>query len=120
MSAPLRHSAFVKHDRHGRSLPVLIALDQRNSLIIDLRRTFYPNVSGREAARLMYQGLARFEAGPWRRLQSEECPERYKGRIEHAYFVILRVAGRTPSEILIRKIISTTRYPACMLDCGPL
>lgn len=122
MTAPLRHSAFVKRDPHSRSLLVALAIDQRNSLICDMRDTFYPNVvSGREAARLIHLALSRFEGGPWQRLRAEvECPARYRGKIEFACFVILRAAGRTPSEIRIRQILADrpTRYPPPSPDCA--
>lgn len=114
MTAPLRHSVF-RPVRGSRTLPTLAALDQRNALIVDTRRMFHASASDREAARLIHLGLTRFEAGPWRRLRAETaCPARYIGRIERAYFVILRAVPRPPSEIRIRQILAT-RYPPSLL-----
>ena len=100
-------------------------LDNRNRLIVEAARQFFPDLKpSRQAAELARRGR-RYEASAWRRdRQSESMPRGYYDRLDGVFFALLSRHGGMPGKRQIERILkagnglsmtSTTGY-SCHRD----
>jgi hypothetical protein len=81
---------------------------ERDRLIMDLRKRFFPGRTDNDAANEIEAGLNRYCAATsgWRRDQdAATCPERITGTIKGAYWLVLKAVDRPLSRERIRKIV---------------
>jgi hypothetical protein len=103
---PHRAIAFadaVPVDSRGkRSNETLLRLDERDALLIEIARRFYPGISHRETAHRLRSRLLIYRNGRWRRtcveLKSPHDPE----SLDAALWCLLRIKDAIPGERLIR------------------
>ena len=105
MSAPIRHA-----DLRGHRLPqTLLLIDERNRLLTEAARRFYPGASDREIARQLRAALSRYRDGRWRRDRSlPTCPAQHQGKLTALLFCLLKTRDALPSERLIRLVLAAS------------
>jgi hypothetical protein len=96
--------------RGHRTRATLLLLSERNTLLVEAKRLFYPGCSDSEAARQLHAALSIYRNGRWRRDRVEAtieptCPPRYRGTIREWLWLILRSRDHVPSERLIRLVL---------------
>lgn len=80
---------------------------KQDALIFNCRLCYFVDRSDREAGREIEVGLNRYAASAWSRDQgAAACPERIVGKVQGAYWAILKACPRQPSAERIRKILS--------------
>jgi hypothetical protein len=99
----------VQIDGRGhRSNEFLLRQDERDKLLIDIARRFYPGLSHRETAHRLRRRWLLYQQGPWRRTYAElKCPHDPE-RFDAALWCLLRIRDSLPSERLIRSVLSRT------------
>jgi hypothetical protein len=104
---PLRHPLLPAGPGH-RTPATLLAIDERNALLAEIARRFYPGLSHREIAHRLRSRLLIYRNGPWRRtcteLRSPHPPE----KIETLLWQLLRVRDAIPGERTMRAALART------------
>lgn len=91
-----------------RKLATMRSLDERDALLIEIARRFYPGlISKREIGRRLRSALLRYQSGRWRRDRAcEVCPRGHVGTITALLWCLLRVRDHVPSEMTIRRALA--------------
>jgi hypothetical protein len=89
--------------RGKRSNETLLRLDERDALLVEIARRFYPGVSHRETAHRLRRSWLLYRQGPWRRTSClERCPHDPE-RLDAALWCLLKIKDYVPSEMTIRR-----------------
>ena len=91
----------------------MLALDERDALLVEARR-FFPAASDREVAHRIRIAMLRYQTTGWQCEQTEaRCPPRLAGRLDALSWAILKINDFVPSERLIRAVLarSSIRCP---------
>jgi hypothetical protein len=91
----------------GRRTPAtMLALDERDALLVEIARRFYGGLSHRETAHRLRRSWLLYRQGRWRRTYTElRCPHDAE-RLDAALWCLLRIRDSLPSERLIRLVLS--------------
>jgi hypothetical protein len=107
---PVRPSIFADatpvDGRGRRTNETLLRLDERDKLLIEIARRFYPGLSHLEAAHRVRSRLLVYRSGRWRRscldLRSPHPPE----KIETLLWCLLKSRDAIPAARSIRAVLA--------------
>jgi hypothetical protein len=95
-----------------RSLETRAALAQRDDLIREYGRRFYPGLSKNRQAECIHRDLNRYATSAWQRHRSDvECPHR--DARQQMLWQILKARDWVPSHSLIQKILQRASRIRC-------
>lgn len=109
----------MKHVRHPlvffgpghRSPQTLLTLDERDKLMIEIARRFFPGAFDREVARQLRSRLLIYQNGRWRRTSAELKPPHDADSLDAALWCLLRIKDHVPSTGTIRRALASIREP---------
>jgi hypothetical protein len=101
---PIRHP-LMPGPGH-RTPQTLLLLDERDKMLIEIARRFYPGLSHLEAAHRLRSRLLIYRDCRWQRTCLDFRWPHPPEKIETLLWQLLRVRDRIPSERLIREVLA--------------
>jgi hypothetical protein len=93
-------------DGRGRRTPqTLLLIDERDALLVEIARRFYPGVSQRVAAHRLRRSWLLYQQGRWRRTCVELKPPHDARSLDAALWGLLWIKDYVPSEMTIRRAL---------------
>ena len=100
----LRHPLVATGPGH-RTPATMLALDERDKLLVEIGHRFYPGVKHRQIAHRLRRSWLLYRQGPWRRTCTElRCPHDPE-RLDAALWCLLKIKDYVPSEMTIRRTL---------------
>jgi hypothetical protein len=100
-----------------RVLETRVKLNQRNDLLCEAAKRFFPDLSISAQATRMAAELRRYCAIAWvNDMASDACPKRHRGTVREAFYLALKCHDRELSSRTMRLILATHSYlqlPTC-------
>ena len=98
-----------------RTPQTMLRLDERDRLLVEIARDFYPGVSCRERAHRLRRRWLLYQQGRWRRTCVELKPPHEAGSLDAALWHLLWIRDHVPSEMTIRRALLFVNHNPCQL-----